>query len=80
MEQKVFITKVSAFLPNEPVLNEDMESYLGKIGGIPSRVKSIVLRQNGIKSDTTLWMPNRTSRTVTQRWRVKLSASFWMKV
>ena len=49
MEQKVFITKVSAFLPNEPVLNEDMESYLGKIGGIPSRVKSIVLRQNGIK-------------------------------
>ena len=39
MEQKVFITKVSAFLPNEPVLNEDMESYLGKIGGIPSRVK-----------------------------------------
>lgn len=80
MEQKVFITKVSAFLPNEPVLNEDMESYLGKIGGIPSRVKVSYYDKMVSKSDTTLWMPNRTSRTVTQRWRVKLSASFWMKV
>lgn len=76
MEQKVFITKVSAFLPNKPVLNEDMESYLGKIGGTPSRVKSIVLRQNGIKSAIMLWIPSRISRTVMQRWRVRLSASF----
>ena len=80
MEQKVFITKVSAFLPNEPVLNEDMESYLGKIGGIPSRVKSIVLRQNGIKKRYYALDAEQNITPVTQRWRVKLSASFWMKV
>lgn len=27
-----------------------MEDYIGKIGGNPSRVRSIVLRQNGIKT------------------------------
>ncbi|HCY41864.1 MAG TPA: hypothetical protein DHV48_10990 [Prolixibacteraceae bacterium] len=50
MKENVYITSVSKFLPNSPVSNEDMERYLGLINSKPSRVKSIVLRQNGIKS------------------------------
>ena len=49
MNANVYITSVSKFLPNLPVYNEDMEQYLGLINSKPSRVKSIVLRQNGIK-------------------------------
>lgn len=49
MEQKVFITKTASYFPNEPVENEEMEDYLGLIGGKPSRVKNIILHQNGIK-------------------------------
>ena len=46
----VYITDTSIFLPNEPVPNEDMELYLGYINDKPSKSKSIVLRNNGIKS------------------------------
>lgn len=46
----VYITKTGKYLPNEPVSNEDIEEYLGLICGKHSRVKSIVLRQNGIKT------------------------------
>lgn len=49
MEQKVFITKTASFFPNMPVSNDEMEDYLGLIGGKKSRVRSIILRQNGIK-------------------------------
>ncbi len=50
MKTDVFITAVSKFLPNAPVSNDDMERYLGLINGKPSRVKRIVLKQNGIRS------------------------------
>jgi len=46
----VFINKTSVFLPNEPVSNEDMETYLGQINGKKSKSKSIVLRNNGIET------------------------------
>ena len=49
MKTNVYITSVSKFLPNLPVDNEDMEQYLGLINSKPSRVKRIVLKQNGIK-------------------------------
>jgi 3-oxoacyl-[acyl-carrier-protein] synthase III len=45
----VYITETSAFLPNEPVQNEEMESYLGLIDEKPSKSRRIVLRNNGIK-------------------------------
>ena len=48
--KNVYINKVVAFLPNKPVSNEEMEDYIGLIGGKPSRVRSIVLKQNGIKT------------------------------
>lgn len=46
----VYIVRTSRFLPNEPISNEDMESYLGLVNGKPSRSKAIVLRNNGIKN------------------------------
>ena len=48
MAKEVFITRTSSYFPNNPVENEEMEDYLGLIGGRPSRVRSIILRQNGI--------------------------------
>lgn len=46
----VFINRTSSYLPNAPVNNEDIELYLGKINGKPSRSRSIILRQNKIKT------------------------------
>ena len=45
----VFITKAAKFLPNEPVGNDDMESFLGMVDGKPSNARRVVLRRNGIK-------------------------------
>lgn len=50
MIQNVYITRTSSFFPNQPVHNEEMEDFIGKIGGVPSRVRPIILRQNGIKT------------------------------
>lgn len=50
MDRSVYINKIASFLPNAPVSNEEIENYIGLIGGKPSRVRSIVLRQNGIKT------------------------------
>ncbi|MBI3883860.1 MAG: hypothetical protein HY305_06560, partial [Sphingobacteriales bacterium] len=47
---QVYITNTSVFLPNDPVSNDDMESYLGFIDDKPSKSKRIVLRNNGIKN------------------------------
>lgn len=46
---QVYITRTSHFFPNDPISNEEMEEYLGKINGKPSRSKNLVLRNNGIK-------------------------------
>lgn len=46
---KVYINRVSKYLPNASVSNDEMEHILGKIGGIPSKARRIVLRNNGIK-------------------------------
>ena len=47
---KAFITSLGKFLPGEPVDNDAMEDYIGKIGGKASRVRKKVLKQNGIKT------------------------------
>lgn len=49
MKQSVYITEISSYFPNKKVENEEMEEFIGFINNKPSRVKSIVLRQNGIK-------------------------------
>ena len=45
----VYITRISKFLPNEPVDNEQMEEKLGIINGQVSKARRIVLRNNRIK-------------------------------
>jgi 3-oxoacyl-[acyl-carrier-protein] synthase-3 len=47
--KEVYINNTSAFFPNHPVSNDEMEDYLGYINATPSRSKAIVLRNNGIK-------------------------------
>src|SRR5665811_1909399 len=44
----VYINHTSAYFPNEPVNNDEMEQYLGYIDNRPSKSKKIVLRNNGI--------------------------------
>ena len=45
----VYITRLSKFFPNDPVSNDEMEHILGMVAGKPSRARSLVLRNNGIK-------------------------------
>jgi 3-oxoacyl-[acyl-carrier-protein] synthase-3 len=46
---EVYITRTSHYFPNDPVLNDDMELFLGMINEKPSKSRRIVLRNNGIK-------------------------------
>jgi len=46
----VYITRLSQFLPNEPIANDEMEMVLGMVSGKPSKARAIVLRNNGIKT------------------------------
>jgi 3-oxoacyl-[acyl-carrier-protein] synthase-3 len=46
----VYINDIAAFLPNEPVTNDEIEEVLGKIHDVRSRVKSRVLKNNGIRT------------------------------
>lgn len=46
---EVYITRISTFLPNQPIGNDEIEQILGFAGGRPSRSRAIILRSNGIK-------------------------------
>ncbi|UOP05504.2 StlD/DarB family beta-ketosynthase [Conchiformibius kuhniae] len=46
----VYLNRVAAFLPNRAVGNDEMETVLGRVGGVPSRVRKMILRANGIRS------------------------------
>ena len=46
----VYITRLSKYLPNEPVSNDEMEGVLGMVNEKPSRARLLVLRKNGIKT------------------------------
>ncbi|MGH9936934.1 MAG: 3-oxoacyl-ACP synthase, partial [Blastocatellia bacterium] len=50
MTESVYITALGKFLPGPPVSNDEMEDYLGMIGGKPSRLRARILKQNGILS------------------------------
>jgi len=47
-DNSVYINHTAAYFPNEPVSNDEMESFLGYIDNKPSKSKKIVLRNNGI--------------------------------
>jgi hypothetical protein len=48
---QIYVVRSSTgiFLPNNPISNEEMEDYLGKLNGKESLVKARILKQNGIK-------------------------------
>jgi 3-oxoacyl-[acyl-carrier-protein] synthase III len=50
MPNEVYITRLAKFMPNRPVTNDDMEKYLGRVDGRPSKARAIVLRNNKIKT------------------------------
>ncbi|WP_136668249.1 beta-ketoacyl-ACP synthase III [Flavobacterium sp. H122] len=45
---EVYITKSGKFLPNRPISNDEMESFLGLINNTASKARRIILRNNGI--------------------------------
>lgn len=45
-----YINSMSRFLPNDSISVDEIEDYLGLIKGIKSRAKSLILRNNGIKT------------------------------
>lgn len=47
---KAYITAMGKFLPGDPVTNDAMEEFLGKVRGKESRARQRVLKQNGIQS------------------------------
>ena len=46
----VYINQIEKFMPNQPVGNDEIEDYLGYIGGKRSKAKKIVLKSNGIQT------------------------------
>ena len=46
----VYINGLGCFLPGEPVGNHDIEDRIGRIGGLPCKYKSLILRQNRIRT------------------------------
>lgn len=46
----VYITKMSSYLPGNPIDNDQIESVLGLVNDTPSKAKRIVLRSNKIKT------------------------------
>lgn len=49
MTQPVYINDLSVFLPNQPVLNSQIEDVLGRINEIPSLTKKTMLANNKIE-------------------------------
>jgi 3-oxoacyl-[acyl-carrier-protein] synthase-3 len=49
MSKTVYINKIAKFLPGNPVNNDEMEQYLGFVGGdLKSKSKPVILRNNKI--------------------------------
>lgn len=49
MNNSVYINRIAKFLPGEPVNNDEMEQYLGFVGGdLKSKSKPVILRNNKI--------------------------------
>ncbi|MBM0743392.1 StlD/DarB family beta-ketosynthase [Phormidium sp. CLA17] len=44
-----FINSIGKFLPGNPISNQEMEDYLGLVNDRPSKVKSRILKSNGIQ-------------------------------
>ena len=62
MHKKVYINSIGIHLPGEPVSNDEMEDYLGKVNGQTSRLKTKILANNGIK--TRHYNIDKTQKTI----------------
>lgn len=49
MRNQVFIASTGKFYPGEPVSNDQIESRLGRVGSLPSRLRERILQQNRIR-------------------------------
>lgn len=70
MTLTAYVTRTAAFLPNDPVGNDDMERVIGQSGDRPSRARRMVLRSNGITSrhyaiDPVTLKPSHTNAQMT---------------
>jgi len=72
----VYITRLSKYLPNEPVSNDEMEEVLGMVNGNPSRARSIVLRNNGIKTRYYAWKNGEKTHTNQQLAAIAVKSLF----
>jgi 3-oxoacyl-[acyl-carrier-protein] synthase-3 len=45
----VYINSIGKFLPGNPINNDQMEDYLGRVNGLPSKAKNRILKSNGIQ-------------------------------
>lgn len=45
----VYINSIGKFLPGNPISNDQMEEYLGKVNGRASKVRNRILKSNGIQ-------------------------------
>jgi len=46
----VYINDLAAFMPNQPIPNDQMEAVLGMVNQLPSRTRRIILRNNKIQT------------------------------
>ena len=44
-----YMNRIGNFLPGEPINNDEMEEYVGKIASRPSRISERILNSNGIQ-------------------------------
>lgn len=47
--KSIYINAISAYLPGDAISNDEMEDYLGRVNGQDSRLKSRILKNNGIQ-------------------------------
>ena len=72
MSKDVFITGLGKFLPGNPISNDQIEDYLGKVRGKPSRARSRVLSQNGITQRH--FAIDRNQRSLFRNWDLAVRA------
>lgn len=72
----VYITRLSKYLPNEPIANDEMEKVLGMVNGKPSKARALVLRNNGIKSRYYAFRDGKPTHTNAQLAALAIKALF----
>ena len=48
--QAAYVTSTGSFLPGPPVPNDEIEEILGAVHGVPSRLRTRILRSNRIRT------------------------------